>query len=195
MKRNTIIRMIAVSILFVLSACAGATGEAIPSTTPAVPTDIPAISTRSSSSSATLIPTTLPTELPSTPAAQKTLPIPTNTPKVVAPPDLSRTDSQGQVTVTVIPINLVNLGDTLTFDVSMNTHSVDLSMDLSKLAKITADNGKSAQAIKWDGPRGGHHVQGKLTFSAGEFSGAKKITLTINNVDVPSRVFSWMLVQ
>jgi len=132
---------------------------------------------------------------PPTPTTQKALPVPTNTPKVAAPPDLTRTDSQGQVTITVIPINLVNLGDTLTFDVSMNTHSVDLSMDLSKLARITADNGKSAQAIKWDGPRGGHHVQGKLSFSASELSGAKKLTLTINNVDVPSRVFTWVLVQ
>jgi hypothetical protein len=195
MKRNTTIRIIAVSILLVLSACSGVAIEAASSTTPAAPTIIPAVSTRSASPSATLIPTTLPTELPPTPTAQKTLPVPTNTPKVTLPPNLTRTDSQGQVTVTVIPINLVNLGDTLTFDVSMNTHSVDLSMDLSKLAKITTDNGKSAQAIKWDGPRGGHHVQGKLTFSAGEFSGAKKLTLTINNVDVPSRVFTWMLVQ
>lgn len=182
MKRNLIFIVLAISLVFILSACAGFSAAAAPYTTPANP-------------SATLTPTTIQTDLPPTPTVQKALPLPTNSPKVAAPPDLTRTDSQGQVTVTVVPISLVNLGEPLIFDVSMSTHSVDLSMDLSKLARITADNGKTAQAVKWDGPRGGHHVQGKLSFSASEFSGAKKLALTIDNVDVPIRVFTWVLVQ
>jgi hypothetical protein len=121
--------------------------------------------------------------------------VPTQPPKAAAPADLTQTDAQGQVTVTVNPMNLASSGEPLVFDVSMNTHSVDLSMDISKLARITTDGGKSVAAVKWDGPLGGHHVQGKLSFPAGVISGAKQITLTISNVNVPTRVFTWTLAK
>ncbi len=41
-----------------------------------------------------------------------------------APPerDLSRVDEQGAVTVTIKPLNLDNLGETLDFEVGLNTH-------------------------------------------------------------------------
>jgi hypothetical protein len=199
MKRTTIIGVLAISLVFILSACKGvpeASAAAASSPIPTNPSATPPISTKPTNLPATLTSAKLPTDPPATPAAQKASPVPTNSPKGVATPDLTRTDSQGQVTVTVIPINLENPSDTLIFDVSMNTHSVNLTMDLSKLARLTADNGKSAQVAQWDGPSsGGHHVGGKLSFPAKEFSGAKKLTLTINNVDVPSRVFTWVLVQ
>ena len=95
-------------------------------------------------------------------------------------------------------MNLENPGDTLISNVSMNTHSVDLSMDLATLATLTTNDGKTIQATRWDGPKGGHHVEGKLTFPInydgkpfGEW--AKELTLTIKNVDAPSRVFAWQL--
>ncbi len=124
----------------------------------------------------------------------------TEVPVNAAATDLKRTDGQGMVTVEVTPLNLDNAADTVTldFDVAMNTHSVDLSMDLAQLATLTTDTGVSVQATKWEATPGGHHVSGKLTFPAtldgkGVLEGASKLTLTIVNLDAPSRVFEWQL--
>lgn len=114
--------------------------------------------------------------------------------------DLTRVDEQGMVVVEVTPVNLDHAADTVTldFDIAMNTHSVDLSMDLAQLATLTTDAGMSVQAAKWEATPGGHHVSGKLIFPAtkdgkGVLEGARKLTLTIIDVDAPSRVFEWAL--
>jgi hypothetical protein len=112
--------------------------------------------------------------------------------------DLTRTDEQGAVVIEVTPLNLDSAIDTLEFDISMNTHSIDLSMDLAQLATLTTDTGLTVQASKWDATPGGHHVPGKLIFPASQdgksiLDGAGKLTLTIVNVDSPSRVFEWPL--
>lgn len=139
-----------------------------------------------------------PTAAPVNAAATEARLHPDNT---VAPAaDLKRTDGQGMVTVEVTPLNLDKAADTVTldFDVAMNTHSVDLSMDLAQLATLTTDTGVSVKAAKWEATPGGHHVSGKLIFPAtqdgkGILEGATKLTLTIVNVDAPSRVFEWQL--
>ena len=115
-----------------------------------------------------------------------------------AQPDLTKSDDQGAVSVEVKPENLDKPGDALIFDVSMNTHSVNLGMDLTQLAVLTTDTGKTVRAIKWDAPGGGHHVAGKLSFPAtvdGKklLDGASSLTITIKNVDVPARIFTWQL--
>lgn len=111
---------------------------------------------------------------------------------------LTRSDGQGAVTVDVTPLNLDNPSDQLEFDVVLDTHSVDLSMDLAALATLTTDTGVTIPATLWDAPRGGHHVEGKLIFPATNdgksiLDGATKLTLTIVDVDAPSRVFDWQL--
>jgi hypothetical protein len=110
----------------------------------------------------------------------------------------TRIDQQGAVIVEVTPLNLDNPTDQLEFDVALETHSVDLSMDLATLATLTTDTGITVQAILWDAPLGGHHVAGKLIFPAMKdgksiLDGASKLTLTIINVDAPSRIFEWQL--
>lgn len=112
--------------------------------------------------------------------------------------DLTRTDQQGAITAIVTPLNLDNSSDQLEFDVALETHSVDLSMDLATLATLTTDTGITVPATLWDAPRGGHHVAGKLFFPATKdgksiLDGVTKLTLTIVNVDAPSRVFEWEL--
>ncbi len=112
--------------------------------------------------------------------------------------NLIRTDSQGAVEFSVQPLNLDSPGDVITFEVSMNTHSVDLSMDLATLATLTTDNGASVQGVSWDGPRGGHHVSGTLIFPASIagksiLDGASKLTLIIKGLDAAERDFSWDL--
>lgn len=113
-------------------------------------------------------------------------------------PDQTRSDEQGSVTIKVKPLNLDQPGEALVFDISMETHSVDLSMDLVTLATLTTDNGLTIQATQWDGPKGGHHVEGKLTFlitSEGKslLESGKELILTIQNVDAPIRKFTWKL--
>ncbi len=130
------------------------------------------------------------------------------TPILITPPsqsiapdaegDMSRTDTQGMVSVDVTPINLTDPGDSLDFEVSLNTHSVNLNMDVASLASLNTDNGNTVKGIAWDGGSGGHHVSGKLSFPAiiggkSILDGATTLTLTIKNIDAPERVFTWSL--
>lgn len=109
---------------------------------------------------------------------------------------LEQKDTQGAVVVTVTPVNLDNPGETLDFKVSMKTHSVELDMDLPSLSTLSTDTGVTLPGSAWNGPKGGHHVEGTLSFPAQKdgrslLEGAKVITLKIQNVDAPERVFSW----
>ena len=124
--------------------------------------------------------------------------LPTLFPNAEGNRDLTRVDEQGMVAFEVTPLNLGIPADTLEFDVAMNTHSVDLSMDLATLATLTTDTGLTIQAAKWDAVPGGHHVSGKLIFPATQngksiLEGVSKLTLTIVKVDAPSRLFEWEL--
>jgi hypothetical protein len=63
---------------------------------------------------------------------------------------------------------------------------------------LTTDTGRSVQATGWDAPRGGHHVEGKLSFPANVdgmpvLEGAAKLTLIVRAVDAPERAFVWEL--
>ncbi|MEZ4666517.1 MAG: hypothetical protein R3E39_01135 [Anaerolineae bacterium] len=112
--------------------------------------------------------------------------------------DLTRTDEQGAVVIAVEPLNLRSVDQTLDFEVSLDTHSVDLSMDLAGLATLTTDTGVTTPAEIWDAPRGGHHVSGKLSFPASVngtalLKDATELTLTIRDVDAPERIFKWEL--
>jgi len=134
------------------------------------------------------------------------VPTPTDDPAILATlfpnmggnKEMTRIDQQGAVIMEVTPLNLGTLADTLEFEVVLNTHSVDLSMNLAELATLTTDTGTSIQAVSWDAPSGGHHVSGKLIFPSMQddksiLEGASTLTLTIINVDASSRVFEWDL--
>lgn len=116
------------------------------------------------------------------------------------PEGLTREDTQGAVTVKVTPLNLENPSVTLDFDVVLDTHSVDLSMDLTQLAVLRTDLGAEVSATVW--PAGtGHHYEATLSFpsqtAAGTslLDGATTLTLIIKDVDAPERVFEWALSQ
>ena len=146
---------------------------------------------------------------PPTPAASRALdvtstptddpaPLPTLFPNSNGNGELSRIDEQGAVVFEVTPLNLGTPSDTLEFDVAMNTHSVDLSMDLAALSTLSTDNSIRVQASKWDAVPGGHHVEGKLIFPSAQdgtsiLDEASKLMLTIVDVDAPARVFEWEL--
>lgn len=117
---------------------------------------------------------------------------------LAVPENLMQEDAQGAVSVTVTPLNLDQTGEELQFAVAMNTHSVELEMDLTTLAVLTTDTGLTVTPIQWDAPSGGHHVNGTLIFPAvsnGQplLEGVSTITLTIHDLDAAERIFTWDL--
>jgi hypothetical protein len=110
--------------------------------------------------------------------------------------DLTKVDNQGAVEVVVKPVNLEYPGETIEFEIALDTHSVDLSMDLADLAILRTDMGLEVKAAAWDAPRGGHHVGGILSFPAsvnGDFvlEEAVEFQLVISGLDAPERIFVW----
>jgi hypothetical protein len=113
--------------------------------------------------------------------------------------ELARSDTQGAVEVTVSPSFWTRDAEgTLEFEVSMETHSVELSMDLAQLATLQTDTGLTLQALDWSGGEG-HHVTGVLRFPSATPEGrpllqnAALLILTLRDVDAPTRVFQWDL--
>jgi hypothetical protein len=122
----------------------------------------------------------------------------TNLEQVNWPDGETRQDEQGQVSVAITPINLGHHDDSIDFEVAMNTHSVDLGIDLAPLATLSTDAGLTVKAITWKAPGGGHHVSGLLSFpttlgGAHILEDVSQLTLTIQNVDAPERNFTWQL--
>ena len=174
MKLRSIVVIVTIAA-FLLTACTGQNPSQAPTAEPSNQSE-PAISE----------PTTVPTQEM------------VATQEVEVPSDLTKSDAQGAVTVEITPTNLKNPGDAVIFEVLMDTHSVDLSMDLAQLAVLSTDTGKTVQATLWDAPRGGHHVEGKLSFPSTKdgsdlLDGAKSVTITITNVDAPTRTFTWSI--
>lgn len=156
--------------------------------------------------------TPIQTHTPQPPVAQK--PVSTPTPQQIAIetslpvqdtqfgslPEITMIDEQGAIIVEITPINSSEAHNSLNFNVKLTTHSIDLSMDLTKLATVSTDTGGPLQAILWNGSRGGHHVEGILTFqffsgSQNLLAGATKVTITIRDLGAPERIFTWDLQQ
>jgi len=100
-----------------------------------------------------------------------------------------QTNSEGAVTVAVTPKTLVS-GSEAQFEVVFDTHAVELNYDVAKIARLTDDSGTVYESISWTGGKGGHHLEGLLTFPALAKT-AKNITLTIPGVERQDRVFRW----
>lgn len=169
---RTPLLLLIVGLFLFLAACT--------STPVQISTQIPTVIPTANAPSATVVPAT--PQYPPTPVQDA----------------LIRDDDQGSVIVSVTPFNLDLKAETLDFDVALETHSVDLSMDLAVLSTLTTDNGKSVTPIVWDAPMGGHHVSGTLSFPAlsdgtSILDGAKILTLTIKDVAAPERIFIWEL--
>lgn len=110
----------------------------------------------------------------------------------------AQADEQGAVTVSVTQLNLNGPAETLDFYVAMDTHSVDLSMDLAEQAELTTDTGLVVVPASWNGAQGGHHVSGTLSFPAAidghtVLNNVTLLTLTLRDVDAAERIFTWQL--
>jgi hypothetical protein len=108
---------------------------------------------------------------------------------VVLPAE-TRQDAQASVTVEVTPAG--GTSGTLIFDVSMNTHSVELGYDMTKIATLTDDQGRRYPAKSWDGATGGHHRQGSLTFEVPAGAAPKSLELNLAGIGgALRRLFKW----
>jgi hypothetical protein len=105
----------------------------------------------------------------------------------------SKSSWENMVQVEVKPVQLT-AGKPASFEVSMNTHSVDLSQDLTAVATLKDDQGREYKPWNWQGSSpGGHHRSGTLAFPALAVN-AKSVTLIIRKIaDVPERSFQWQL--
>ncbi len=86
----------------------------------------------------------------------------------------------------------------LIFDVTMNTHSLDLDQyDLGELAVLRDDMGNEYHPVSWDSAPGGHHRNGILTFSLPDSVSqgeAKYVEMIIQDVaGIEERVLKWEL--
>ena len=106
--------------------------------------------------------------------------------------DRQSNNAQG-VRIDVLPLQLAS-GDTVRFEVRMNTHTVPLNQDLKTSAVLRDDRGREYRPVEWVGsPAGGHHRSGTLIFPELGVS-VTSVTLTFQNVGgVPARDFSWQV--
>ncbi len=103
----------------------------------------------------------------------------------------AKSDSQGEVAVEVTP-KILEVGKEAIFQVTLNTHSVELDKDLSKISKLKDDLGNEYVPVSWSGGTGGHHLSGDLTFPK-IASQAKSVTLTVSEIGGFERTFQWEL--
>lgn len=104
----------------------------------------------------------------------------------------TKTDDQANVTVVVTPLDLYPQSAEWKFDIEMNTHSVELDQDMTKVTVLVDDQGTEYQPLKWDGSTGGHHREGVLTFNQVSPI-SKSIELKILDVGGVARSFTWQL--
>ncbi len=109
--------------------------------------------------------------------------------------DQTRESEAGNVTVSVTP-RILTSGNPPQFDVSFETHSVELDFDIQRVATLTDQTGTLFGPAIWEGsPPGGHHRTGILTFSQPLPRATQTVSLSIANVaGIQTRTFTWEVV-
>ena len=98
------------------------------------------------------------------------------------------------VTVKVTP-SLIGSADTRwEFAIVLDSHSADLSDDLTQSASLTTNDGRTLKPVSWTGaPAGGHHREGVLAF---EVPAPRPGTIELRIVrqgESAARTFRWQL--
>ncbi len=107
---------------------------------------------------------------------------------------MTQTSDGGQVTAVV---GWAGPTGGAVFDVTLDTHSVDLdALDLSD-AILRNDRSETLTAQPWAAPKGGHHREGTLTFEGDSppfLAGARWVELVLTGLgDLPERTLRWEL--
>ena len=104
----------------------------------------------------------------------------------------AKTISQNGLTIQASPEPFVR-GDAVKIYLTFETHSGELSLDLTKVARLQDSNGTKYQPTVWNSlPPNEHHLSGTLVFSApnGEPSSIKLVLTDVYGADW---VFEWNL--
>lgn len=109
-----------------------------------------------------------------------------------AAPWEAKTDDQASVTVTITPLDISPESPEWRFNIVMDTHSVELDEDVTKVAVLVDDRGKAYTPLAWQGTSGGHHREGILVFSP-LTPKPESIELKISGIGGVMRSFSWRL--
>ncbi len=117
-----------------------------------------------------------------------------------APREVQQESSAGGVTIEAAWDLEQSTGESIRFDVGMNTHSVDLDkIDLARSSILRDDKGRQVKPAAWDSPLGGHHRSGSLVFSSNDGvplveADTRYVELVISGVAGPNeRVLRWDL--
>ena len=105
-------------------------------------------------------------------------------------------NSEGSVEVEVTLVEISDASDSWQFKIVLNTHSVELDQDLTKITLLVDDKGNEYQPLSWEGtPPGGHHREGILTFNSISPQ-PSSIELVVKDIDgIKERKFTWDLKQ
>lgn len=106
----------------------------------------------------------------------------------------AQASSDQGVTVKVTAKSVGLLGSRWEFAVVLDTHSADLSDDLTQSATLTTDDGRTLKPTGWLGaPSGGHHREGVLVF---DVPAPRPVGIELR-IDRPGesapRIFRWQL--
>jgi hypothetical protein len=104
----------------------------------------------------------------------------------------TRSNDGGDVTVVA---DWADPADGAVFEVTLDTHSIDLDgLDLAD-AVLRNDRDETLSARPWAAPKGGHHRTGALSFGGDFdefFAGARWVELVLAGVgDIPERTLRW----
>lgn len=103
----------------------------------------------------------------------------------------STSNKEANVSIEVTP-KVLETGKNPEFQIAFNTHSVDLSFDVTKVVVLTDEAGNKYTDSTWNGAGpGGHHRDGTITFNQ-PLINTKSVELIIKDVaGVPERKFKW----
>ena len=104
----------------------------------------------------------------------------------------TKTDTQASVTVAVTPLDLSPQSKEWKFSIIMNTHSVELDQDMTKVAVLIDGRGNEYKPLNWGGLVGDHHREGMLTFSQITPT-PKSVELKISGIAGVDRIFNWQI--
>lgn len=105
-----------------------------------------------------------------------------------------QSSSEQGVTVKVTPRSIGSADSRWEFAVVMDTHSADLSDDLTLSATLVTDEGRTFRPVRWQGaPPGGHHREGVLAFDVpAPRPGVIELRIARPGESAP-RIFRWQL--
>lgn len=106
----------------------------------------------------------------------------------------AQSSSDRGVTVKVTPKAIGSADSRWEFSVVLDTHSVDLSDDLTQIAVLATDDGRVLQPSSWTGAGpGGHHREGVLSFDVqAPLPATIELRITRPGEAAP-RTFRWQL--